>query len=136
SPGRTAPTSTPTCSTTRASSRPAGAGPRSWCRDPPPERTSPSRGVEARVRGFGRVHLPASLGDSPSSGRAVDGQDCPPAPVLIAQVDEERVPVVLDAQPVIAVARLVKRARCLGHERGPARTRRARRGGSISGGEQ
>ncbi len=70
-------------------------------------------GVEPRVRGFGRVNLPEGLGDSPVPSRPVDGQDDPPLAILVAEMDQQRVPVVLDAQPVVGVALLVENARFL-----------------------
>jgi len=91
------------------------------------------------VRGFGRVNLPEGPGDSTPPSRPIDGQDGPPLAILVAEVNEQCVPVVLDAQAVVGVALLVESARFLfvavRQERRPARTGRARRSGPVPGSE-
>src|SRR4051794_23429487 len=67
-------------------------------------------GAQTRVRLDGRVALARGLGDRPAPGGAVDREHGPVAALLAAQVHEQRVAVVLDAQPVPWFAVLVQDA--------------------------
>ena len=97
--------------------------------DPSPRRLRAP--VQARVGVFGGLELAERLRHGPAAGRAVDGHHGPALAVLVAEVHEQGVAVVLDAQPVGGIGSLVQHARPLlgavGDERGPARALGARR---------
>src|SRR4051794_30446597 len=65
-------------------------------------------GAQTRVRLDGRVALARGLGDRPAPGGSVDREHGPVAAVLAAQVHEQRVAVVLDAQPVAWIVVLME----------------------------
>ena len=67
--------------------------------------------VETGVGVPGGVELAAGLGHDPAPRRAIDGQDGPAVAVLVAELDQQRLAVVLDAEPVGRVALLEERAR-------------------------
>ena len=50
------------------------------------------------------------LGHGPGAGPAIDGDGRPARSVFVAEVDEQRVAIVLDPQPVFRIRRLVQAA--------------------------
>ena len=97
-------------------------------------------GVQARVRFAGRVELAPRLGHGPAAGGPVDGEDGPSCAVLVAEVNEQRFAVVLDAQAMGGVALLVERAPLslpgIRDERGPMGAGRAMWSGQVGDGEE
>ena len=75
-----------------------------------------------------------SLGDGDAAGRAVDGEHGPAVAVLAAELDQQHVLVVLDAQPVGRVAVLAQRAWWSSLGLATNEVQRERRG--ISGGRR
>src|SRR6185312_8796219 len=127
-----------------SSSRASGTPPSSTSRSRRPSSSSASRRTDGRPSGVGvqalegvsrRLALTARLRDGPAPGGAVDGENGPAAAVFVAEVHEQRVAVVLDAQTVGVVALLAEDARALGgavgDERGPARGSASCHGASI-----
>jgi hypothetical protein len=70
----------------------------------------PSLSVELLVGTGGRVDLAPLLGHRPAPGQAIDGDGGPAVAVLAAEMDQQRVVVVLDAQTVLRAALLVQAA--------------------------
>src|SRR5439155_1698022 len=64
-------------------------------------------GVVGAARGVG---LPFVLRHGPGAGLAIDGDRRPARSVFVAEVDQQRVGVVLDAQPVLRIRCLVEAA--------------------------
>ncbi len=82
--------------------------------------------VEVVIRFAGGIGLPACLTYSPLATRSINGKGGPPAAVLIAEVYEQGVGVVLDAEAMLFVGLLVQTPHglsgsgILGDERGPS----------------
>ena len=129
---RTTGSSTPARSRRRCVMR-TGKSLRSGCSVLPTRSTTPvsrvcGRGVSSEpvqigVGLFRRVDLPGCLRNGPSPRFSVDRDDGPPATVLVAEVDEQRLVVVLDPESMGRVARLMEDPRWfgerIGHERRP-----------------
>ena len=64
--------------------------------------------VEPGVRVFGGVELPGRLRDSPTASCAIDREDGPPVAVLVTEMHQQGLSIVLDPQPMVRVALLVK----------------------------
>jgi hypothetical protein len=100
--------------------------------------TAPSV-VEEAVGTASSIGLPARLIHRPLTGLPVDGERGPTGAVLVAQVDEQGVSVVLDAQAVPGIGLLMQSSygfpRCgvLGNERRPALPARVRAGALVAG---
>jgi hypothetical protein len=77
--------------------------------------------VQIGIGPFRGLDLPGCLCNGPASRRSVNREDGPPATVLVAEVDEQRLVVVLDPQSVSGVARLVENPRWLGQRIGHER---------------
>jgi len=67
-------------------------------------RSKHSSDIEQRVCGCGRVQLALALRKGPFSGGSIDGNRSPPLTILVGDVNEQCVPVVLNANPVSGVA--------------------------------
>jgi len=92
--------------------------------------------VQIGVCPFRGLDLPGCLCNSPSSGPSVNREDRPPAAVLVAEVDEQRLVVVLDPQSVSRVARLVENPRRLGERVGHERRPPSSSPGAATGGQR
>jgi hypothetical protein len=64
--------------------------------------------VEHLVGARGGLALGSTLSDRPVAAGSVDSERRPAVAVLVAEVDEQRVPVVLDPHPMARVAMLVQ----------------------------
>lgn len=75
---------------------------------------------------FGGVALPIGLGNHAAPRIAVHGDDGPALSILASEMNQKRVPVVLNAQAVGRAALLMKDARraslTISNERGPPRS--------------
>src|SRR5690348_7716115 len=108
---------------TRTPVRPRGRGSMASSLDDRPGPPVSAGRAQTRVRLDRGVALARRLGDRPAPRGTVDRQHGPVAAILAAEMDEQRVAVVLDAQPVPGIAVLVQDApgRGGGDERGPPR---------------